>query len=108
MALEGHINVSDDSDVDEQSPSPLPAIHTDEFPGDLNVATIPAKWKTEGDDWFVLYNPRVPRVLDISPIYDFNHESVVCCVRFSKVETACFSLLDATVLPRYSTYVLAH
>ena len=84
MALEGHINVSDDSDIDEQSPSPLPTIHTDEFPGDLNAATIPAEWKAEGDDWFVLYNPRVPRVLDISLIYDFNHESVVCCVRFSK------------------------
>jgi WD40 repeat protein len=37
-----------------------------------------------GDDWFVLYNPRVPRSLDISLIYDFSHDSVVCCARFSK------------------------
>ena len=84
MALEDHRDVSDDSDIDEQSLSPLPITHTDGSPGDLNSATVPAEWKTEGDDWFVLYNPRVPRSLDISLIHDFSHESVVWCVWFSK------------------------
>ena len=84
MALEDRIVVSDDSDIDGQSPSPLPIIHTDGFPGDLNAATVSAEWKTEGDDWFVLYNPRVPRSLDVSLIHDFGHKSVVWCVRFSK------------------------
>ena len=73
-----------DSDTDEGSPDPPPTVHADEFPGDLEAAAIPAEWKTEGDDWFVLYNPRVPRVLDISLIHDFNHENLVWCVRFSK------------------------
>ena len=81
MALEDHINVSDDSDIDEQSPSPPPTTHTDEFPGNLNGAT--SEWK-KGDDWLVLHNPQVPRSLEISLVYSFDHESVVCCVRFSK------------------------
>jgi len=72
--------LDDDSDIDERTPS----ARADEFPGDLDLATIPVGCKKEDDDWFALYNPRVPRSLDISLIYDFSHESVVCCVRFSK------------------------
>ena len=78
------LDLSWDSDTDEGSPRPLPTVHADEFPGDLDAAAVPAEWKTEGDDWFVLYNPRVPRFLDISLIHDFSHESPVWCVCFSK------------------------
>lgn len=77
------MDVSSDSDTDERPPSPL-SVHADEFPGDLSAASVTADLKTESDDWVVLYNPRVPRSLDISLIYDFSHASVVCCVRFSK------------------------
>ena len=87
MSLEYHTDDSSDSDSDsdtvERSPSPL-SVHEDEFPGDRSAASVPADLKTEGDDWFVLYNHSVPRSLDISLIYDFSHTSVVCCVRFSK------------------------
>jgi general transcriptional corepressor TUP1 len=32
-----------------------------------------------------MYNPRLPgKSLDIALLHQFNHESVVCCVRFSK------------------------
>lgn len=31
-----------------------------------------------------MYNPRVPKALDVTLLHQFNHESVVCCVRFSK------------------------
>jgi hypothetical protein len=37
-----------------------------------------------GDGWFVQYNPQLPRVIDVSLLHTFQHESVVCCVRFSQ------------------------
>lgn len=63
------------SDTDDRSPSPLsiPIVLTGEFPGEfpgvLDAASIIADWKTESDDWFVPYVPRVPRSLDISHTY---------------------------------------
>lgn len=62
-------------------PSPAPAISSD-F-GDMDPAQIPANQKKEGPDWFVLYNPRVPRTLDVDLVHTLEHNSVVCCVRFS-------------------------
>jgi len=38
----------------------------------------------DGEEWFVLCNPRVTQSLNVSLVHQFNHESVVCCVRFSK------------------------
>ncbi|KAJ7132154.1 WD40-repeat-containing domain protein [Mycena epipterygia] len=46
-------------------------------------ATVPPQWKKEGSDWFVLYNPAIPRTLDVSLVHTFMHETVVCCVQFS-------------------------
>lgn len=34
-----------------------------------------------------MYNPKVPKTLDISLIHQFNHESVVCCVRYVRILT---------------------
>ena len=56
----------------------------EEFPGDLDPATVPAEYRKDGEDWFALYNPRVPQSLNVNLVHQFNHESVVCCVRFSK------------------------
>ncbi|GAP92591.1 putative WD domain-containing protein [Rosellinia necatrix] len=42
----------------------------------------PNKAKTR-DDWFVIFNRYVPRVLDVNLIHTLPHESVVCSVRFS-------------------------
>jgi len=38
----------------------------------------------QGNDWFVGYNPNVPRALSIDLSHDKNHNSVVCSVKFSK------------------------
>jgi general transcriptional corepressor TUP1 len=44
---------------------------------------LPAHQKREGDQWFAVFNPAVPRVLDVELLHTLQHESVVCCVRFS-------------------------
>lgn len=39
--------------------------------------------KREAADWYAVFNPEVPRVLDVDLIHTLSHDSVVCCVRFS-------------------------
>lgn len=60
---------------------------------DLDPERIPLSQKKEGADWFALFNPRVPRVLDVDLVHTLDHNSVVCCVRFSSdgkyVATGC-------------------
>lgn len=51
--------------------------------GDLDVERLPAHVKKTRDDWFVIFNQHVPRMLDVDLVHTLNHESVVCCVRFS-------------------------
>lgn len=51
---------------------------------DLDPERIPPSGKKEGSDWFALFNPRVPRVLDVDLVHTLEHHSVVCCVRFSQ------------------------
>ena len=54
---------------------------------------LPHHQKREGEDWFAVFNPRVQRVLDVELVHNLQHESVVCCVRFSQdgkfVATGC-------------------
>ncbi|MCJ1258480.1 general transcription repressor [Lignoscripta atroalba] len=60
---------------------------------DLDPDRLRPDQKREGQDWFAVFNPRVPRVLDVELIHNLQHESVVCCVRFSQdgryVATGC-------------------
>lgn len=60
---------------------------------DLNPERLPPHQKREGHDWFAVFNPRIPRVLDVDLVHNLQHESVVCCVRFSQdgryVATGC-------------------
>ncbi|KAI0024709.1 WD40-repeat-containing domain protein [Xylariomycetidae sp. FL0641] len=51
--------------------------------GDLDVERLPAHVKKTRDDWFVIFNQAVPRLLDVDLVHTLVHESVVCCVRFS-------------------------
>ena len=51
--------------------------------GDLNPDDLPPELKRQGNDWFAVFNPNVPRVLDVNLLHSLTHESVVCCVRFS-------------------------
>lgn len=51
--------------------------------GDLDVEKLPNELKKQKDDWFVIYNERAPRLLDVDMVQSLEHHSVVCCVRFS-------------------------
>ena len=59
----------------------------------LNPEDLPAEQKRVGSDWFAVFNPDLPRVLDVKLLHNLLHESVVCCVRFSQdgkyVATGC-------------------
>ncbi|KAJ6472285.1 chromatin associated protein [Mycena vitilis] len=47
------------------------------------LAGVHPEWKKEGSDWFVVYNPKVKRTLDVGLVHTFIHETVVCCIQFS-------------------------
>ncbi|KAK7951759.1 chromatin associated protein [Apiospora aurea] len=51
--------------------------------GDLDPDRLPAHVKKTRDDWFVIFNQQVPRMLDVDLVHTLDHQSVVCCVRFS-------------------------
>lgn len=48
-----------------------------------DIDKIPPEFKKQQDDWFVAYNERAPRRLDVDLVHSLEHHSVVCCVRFS-------------------------
>lgn len=58
-----------------------------------DIDRIRPEFKKQKDDWFVVYNERAPRVLDVDLVHSLDHNSVVCCVRFSSdgrfVATGC-------------------
>ncbi|KAJ3746676.1 WD40-repeat-containing domain protein [Lentinula detonsa] len=53
------------------------------LPDESELATLPSEFKREGTDWFIVYNPKVEKVLNVNLAHTLMHESVVCCVRFS-------------------------
>lgn len=52
------------------------------FLQDLDAAAVAPELKKQMPDYYVLYNPEVPRRLDVELAHLFDHTSVVCCVRF--------------------------
>ena len=82
-----------------QIPRPTPPPQQSQIPNvgnmlaDLDPDRLGPHQKREGDDWFAVFNPRVPRLLDVNLVHNLVHESVVCCVRFSQdgryVATGC-------------------
>ena len=60
---------------------------------DLDPDRLRPDQKREGPDWYAVFNPAVPRQLDVDLVHTLVHESVVCCVRFSQdgkyVATGC-------------------
>ncbi|CAK7564112.1 MAG: proteinral transcription repressor [Sporothrix epigloea] len=60
-----------------------PTGHSNNSLGDLDPERLPAHFKKTREDWFVIFNQQVPRVLDVDLVHTLQHESVVCCVRFS-------------------------
>ncbi|KAG7693466.1 hypothetical protein KL930_000479 [Ogataea haglerorum] len=41
-------------------------------------------YKKQHSEYYIVYNPKVPKKVDTSLVHSFDHTSVVCCVRFSK------------------------
>lgn len=50
---------------------------------DLDIHSVPREMKKEGSDWFAIFNPNVPRTLDVNLVHTLDHDSVVCCAKFS-------------------------
>ncbi|KAH8682982.1 WD40-repeat-containing domain protein [Tricladium varicosporioides] len=50
---------------------------------ELDLERLPPNQKKVEADWFAIFNPAVPRILDVDLVHTLMHESVVCCVRFS-------------------------
>ncbi|KAF3925107.1 hypothetical protein AA313_de0210003 [Arthrobotrys entomopaga] len=68
----------------QSQPPPQAPSHTPRTGKELDPARIPQNQKKEGSDWFAYFNHRVPRVLDVDLMHTLEHNSVVCCVRFSQ------------------------
>ncbi|KAK7432895.1 general transcription repressor [Neonectria magnoliae] len=49
----------------------------------LEFDTVDPQYKKAGQDWYAIFNPQVQRVLDVDLVHSLDHESIVCCVRFS-------------------------
>ncbi|EZF24883.1 hypothetical protein H112_02674 [Trichophyton rubrum D6] len=50
---------------------------------ELDPDKLPPSQKKESSDWYAVFNPDIPRVLDVDLVHNLIHDSVVCCVRFS-------------------------
>ncbi|CAL9728555.1 general transcriptional corepressor Tup1p [Monosporozyma unispora] len=50
---------------------------------DLDYAQVPDNLKKRENDYYVLYNPALPRNIEIDLHTSLEHSSVVCCVKFS-------------------------
>ncbi|AGO13643.1 AaceriAGL234Wp [[Ashbya] aceris (nom. inval.)] len=53
------------------------------FLADLDSQLVPSHLKKQTSEYYVLYNPALPRDLDVDLHHSLDHSSVVCCVRFS-------------------------
>ncbi|KAH3686546.1 hypothetical protein WICPIJ_002468 [Wickerhamomyces pijperi] len=51
---------------------------------DLESGSVSDEHKKLLQEYFVLYNPALPRTLDVELLHSLDHTSVVCCVSFSK------------------------
>lgn len=63
-------------------PRPVPAAVGNAL-GDLELESVAPHNKKTGSDWHAVFNAQVQRVLDVDLVHSLQHDSVVCCVRFS-------------------------
>lgn len=79
--------------IGRPSPPPPPFSAVGNVLADLEPDDMRPDQKRSGPDWYAVFNPAVRRVLDIDIVHTLVHESVVCCVRFSRdgryVATGC-------------------
>lgn len=79
---------------------------------DLDSQTVPSHLKKQTNDYYILYNPALPREVDVELHCSLDHTSVVCCVRFSNdgefLATGCnkttqvFRVSDGALVARLS------
>ncbi|KAG1898462.1 WD40-repeat-containing domain protein [Suillus fuscotomentosus] len=50
---------------------------------ELDSTTVPVDFVKEGGDWLAIFNPRVPRQMDVQLAARYVHDGVVCSVKFS-------------------------
>uniref|UniRef100_A0A8C5ZAC0 Uncharacterized protein n=1 Tax=Marmota marmota marmota TaxID=9994 RepID=A0A8C5ZAC0_MARMA len=50
---------------------------------DLDSQSVPDALKKQTNDYYILYNPALPREIDVELHKSLDHTSVVCCVKFS-------------------------
>ncbi|CDR37713.1 CYFA0S01e15544g1_1 [Cyberlindnera fabianii] len=50
---------------------------------DLDSNTVAPQYKTMHPEYYILYNPALPKSVDVELVHSLDHSSVVCCVRFS-------------------------
>ncbi|RXK38139.1 glucose repression regulatory protein TUP1 [Tremella mesenterica] len=50
---------------------------------DLDPDNVSRELKKEGSDWFAVWSSQSKKQLDVSLVHTLNHETVVCCVKFS-------------------------
>lgn len=78
--------------------------------GELDVEQLPPQWKHVADDWWCVFNPAIPRRIDVNLVHTLSHKSVVCCVRFSRdgryVATGCNH--SAMIYDVDSGHLIAH
>ncbi|RMJ21874.1 transcriptional repressor [Aspergillus sp. HF37] len=69
-------------------PTPPGQVLVRDRPGNMlanwNPEDLPPMQKREGVDWYAVFNPDVQRMLDVELVHHLVHDSVVCCVRFSR------------------------
>lgn len=56
---------------------------TPQFLQDLDAPLALPEFKKQMADYYVLFNPALPKTVDMELVHSLNHTSVVCCVRFS-------------------------
>ncbi|KAI9832066.1 MAG: general transcription repressor [Phylliscum demangeonii] len=66
-----------------QPPPQHPVANVGNFLADLRPERLGSYQKKEGSDWYAVFNPQVQRALDVDLVHTLQHDSVVCCVRFS-------------------------
>lgn len=67
----------------QQRGPPYPPTNVGNALAELDLERLPPQFKKVESDWFAIFNPDVPKTLDVDLVHTLQHESVVCCVRFS-------------------------
>ena len=47
-------------------------------PGEIDFDAVPRDQKKEGSDWVTIFNPKLPRALDVELVHTLQHDRCVC------------------------------